>query len=71
MKNRTASSGPAVVVTRGGEAFSGRASIDGNWLHFSGRRRIGHGVDGEYWTELVERTWPHREIRVVRWQVAS
>jgi hypothetical protein len=71
MTHTTPTSGrPAAVFTRT-NAFSGHARVEGNWIHFVGRRRVGHGVDGVYWSETVERTWPSREVRVIRWQAGD
>jgi hypothetical protein len=70
MVNSTAASGrPATVFTRTGNAFSGHARVEGDWTHFVGRRRVGYGVDGVYWSSIVERTWSSREVRVIRWLV--
>lgn len=67
MNPTTHSGSQAIVITRAGEAFEGHARVEGDWVHVTGRRRIGLGADCEYWDEVVERTWPSREIRVVRW----
>jgi len=65
MQNSTCSSGRlATVITRNWDTFTGSVRIEGGWLHFAGRRRVGD----EYLTDEVERTWPSREVRVIRWE---
>lgn len=68
MNLTTCSGRQATVITRTGNAFTGHARVAENWIHFVGRRRVGHGIDGEYWSETVERTWPSQAVRVIRWQ---
>jgi hypothetical protein len=65
-KRTTARSGRAVVTLRTGRAYEGQIEIAGPFVHFSGRRRVGHGEDVSY-RRAGDCTWPYARIDSIRW----
>lgn len=56
----------AVITLCSGYQYEGDVEVAGPFVHFSGRRRIGHGRDVSYYP-TNDHTWPHGRIDSIRW----
>ena len=55
-----------MILLTSGYVYEGRVELTEHWVHFSGRRRVGHGEFVEY-RRADDHTWPLRKIESIRW----